>query len=46
VGYEVSPVGGRVRDLILKRIQKGFDVIISAELKQVVSIFFFFQRLY
>jgi hypothetical protein len=33
---------GRVRDFILKRIQKGFDVIISAELKQVVSIFFFF----
>jgi tRNA nucleotidyltransferase/poly(A) polymerase len=37
VGYEVYLVGGCVRDLILKRIPKDFDVITSAELKQVFS---------
>ena len=35
VGYEVYLVGGCVRDLILKRIPKDFDVITSAELKEV-----------
>lgn len=34
-GYDVYLVGGCVRDLILKRIPKDFDVITSAELKEV-----------
>ncbi|GAV71485.1 LOW QUALITY PROTEIN: PolyA_pol domain-containing protein/PolyA_pol_RNAbd domain-containing protein, partial [Cephalotus follicularis] len=34
-GYEVYLVGGCVRDLILKRIPKDFDIITSAELKEV-----------
>ncbi|CAK7336806.1 unnamed protein product [Dovyalis caffra] len=38
-GYEVYLVGGCVRDLILKRIPKDFDVITSAELKEVVRAF-------
>lgn len=38
-GYEVYLVGGCVRDLILKRIPKDFDVITSAELKQVRKAF-------
>lgn len=35
VGYEVYLVGGCVRDLILKRTPKDFDIITSAELKEV-----------
>ncbi|XP_061979946.1 uncharacterized protein LOC133700434 isoform X4 [Populus nigra] len=38
-GYDVYLVGGCVRDLILKRIPKDFDVITSAELKQVRKAF-------
>ncbi|KAJ6347066.1 hypothetical protein OIU76_003712 [Salix suchowensis] len=38
-GYEVYLVGGCVRDPILKRIPKDFDVITSAELKQVRKAF-------
>ena len=45
-GYEVYLVGGCVRDLILKRIPKDFDIITTAELKEVslgglsISLFF------
>lgn len=35
VGFEVYLVGGCVRDLILKRVPKDFDVITSAELREV-----------
>ncbi|XP_044494149.1 poly(A) polymerase I-like isoform X2 [Mangifera indica] len=38
-GYEVYLVGGCVRDLILKRIPKDFDIITSAELKEVMRAF-------
>ncbi|OMO93750.1 hypothetical protein COLO4_16700 [Corchorus olitorius] len=38
-GYEVYLVGGCVRDLILKRTPKDFDIITTAELGQVVSEF-------
>ncbi|XP_021745856.1 uncharacterized protein LOC110711744 isoform X1 [Chenopodium quinoa] len=38
-GYQVYLVGGCVRDLILKRIPKDFDIITSAELKEVVRSF-------
>ncbi|KAB5532194.1 hypothetical protein DKX38_018864 [Salix brachista] len=38
-GYDVYLVGGCVRDLILKRIPKDFDIITSAELKEVVRAF-------
>lgn len=38
-GYEVYLVGGCVRDLILNRTPKDFDVLTSAELGQVVSAF-------
>ncbi|KAB1217519.1 Poly(A) polymerase I [Morella rubra] len=38
-GYEVYLVGGCVRDLILKRTPKDFDVITSAELKEVMKTF-------
>lgn len=38
-GYQVYLVGGSVRDLILKRIPKDFDIITSAELKEVVRTF-------
>lgn len=41
VGYEVYLVGGCVRDLILKRTPKDFDIITSAELKEVTFYFFF-----
>lgn len=36
VGFEVYLVGGCVRDLILQRIPKDFDIITSAELKEVI----------
>ena len=36
VGYEVYLVGGCVRDLILKRTPKDFDIITTAELREVV----------
>lgn len=35
VGFEVYLVGGCVRDLILKRTPKDFDIITTAELKEV-----------
>lgn len=38
-GYEVYLVGGCVRDLILKRTPKDFDIITSAELKEVLRTF-------
>ncbi|XP_015581210.1 poly(A) polymerase I isoform X2 [Ricinus communis] len=38
-GYEVYLVGGCVRDLILKRIPKDFDIITSAELREVARAF-------
>uniref|UniRef100_A0A2P2LQX1 Uncharacterized protein MANES_14G046200 n=2 Tax=Rhizophora mucronata TaxID=61149 RepID=A0A2P2LQX1_RHIMU len=38
-GYEVYLVGGCVRDLILKRVPKDFDIITSAELKEVMRTF-------
>ncbi|XP_059656573.1 uncharacterized protein LOC132303354 isoform X2 [Cornus florida] len=38
-GYEVYLVGGCVRDLILKRTPKDFDIITSAELKEVLKTF-------
>ncbi|XP_047316895.1 poly(A) polymerase I-like isoform X2 [Impatiens glandulifera] len=38
-GFDVYLVGGCVRDLILRRTPKDFDVITSAELKQVLRIF-------
>ncbi|KAI4330079.1 hypothetical protein MLD38_028387 [Melastoma candidum] len=38
-GYDVYLVGGCVRDLILKRIPKDFDIITSAELKEVRNAF-------
>lgn len=38
-GFDVYLVGGCVRDLLLKRIPKDFDVITSAELKEVVRTF-------
>jgi hypothetical protein len=34
-GFQVYLVGGCVRDLILDRIPKDFDVITTAELKEV-----------
>lgn len=39
VGYEVYLVGGCVRDLILKRTPKDFDVITSAGLKEVFLVY-------
>ncbi|KAJ7945644.1 Poly A polymerase [Quillaja saponaria] len=38
-GYDVYLVGGCVRDLILKRTPKDFDIITSAELKEVMRAF-------
>lgn len=38
-GYEVYLVGGCVRDLILKRVPKDFDILTSAELKEVNRTF-------
>uniref|UniRef100_A0A5B7ATI3 Polynucleotide adenylyltransferase n=2 Tax=Davidia involucrata TaxID=16924 RepID=A0A5B7ATI3_DAVIN len=38
-GYDVYLVGGCVRDLILKRTPKDFDVVTSAELKEVLKTF-------
>ena len=35
-GYEVYLVGGCVRDLILKRTPKDFDILTSAELREVM----------
>lgn len=35
IGYDVYLVGGCVRDLILQRTPKDFDIITSAELKEV-----------
>ncbi|KAH1112252.1 hypothetical protein GLYMA_04G200000v4 [Glycine max] len=38
-GYDVYLVGGCVRDLILKKTPKDFDIITSAELKEVTRTF-------
>nr|XP_011463230.1 PREDICTED: uncharacterized protein LOC101314744 [Fragaria vesca subsp. vesca] len=38
-GYEVYLVGGCVRDLILKRTPKDFDILTSAELREVTRTF-------
>ncbi|KAL1364518.1 uncharacterized protein [Arachis hypogaea] len=38
-GYDVYLVGGCVRDLILKQIPKDFDIITSADLKEVLRTF-------
>ncbi|KAJ4850155.1 hypothetical protein Tsubulata_000641 [Turnera subulata] len=38
-GYEVYLVGGCVRDLILKRIPKDFDILTSARLHEVLKAF-------
>ncbi|XP_010538159.1 PREDICTED: uncharacterized protein LOC104812601 isoform X2 [Tarenaya hassleriana] len=38
-GFQVYLVGGCVRDLILDRIPKDFDIITTAELKQVRKVF-------
>ncbi|XP_010249182.1 PREDICTED: uncharacterized protein LOC104591829 [Nelumbo nucifera] len=38
-GYEVYLVGGCVRDLILQRTPKDFDIITSAELREVMRTF-------
>jgi hypothetical protein len=35
-GYDVYLVGGCVRDLIMKKIPKDFDVITTADLRQVI----------
>lgn len=36
-GYQVYLVGGCVRDLVLRRTPKDFDIITSAELKEVAA---------
>ncbi|XP_027124606.1 uncharacterized protein [Coffea arabica] len=38
-GFEVYLVGGCVRDLILRKTPKDFDIITSAELKEVMRTF-------
>lgn len=38
-GYDVYLVGGCVRDLILKKTPKDFDILTSAELKEVMRAF-------
>ncbi|KAD4889139.1 hypothetical protein E3N88_21212 [Mikania micrantha] len=38
-GFDVYLVGGCVRDLILKRTPKDFDVLTTAELKEVMKVF-------
>ncbi|XP_026403035.1 uncharacterized protein LOC113298485 isoform X1 [Papaver somniferum] len=38
-GYDAYLVGGCVRDLILKRIPKDFDIITTADLKQIKKQF-------
>jgi tRNA nucleotidyltransferase/poly(A) polymerase len=46
-GFQAYLVGGCVRDLLLKRVPKDFDVITTASLEQVlvhsniVNIFYF-----
>lgn len=48
VGYDVYLVGGCVRDLILKQTPKDFDIITSAELKEVTYFYynFYFLKLF
>ncbi|PWA41117.1 Poly A polymerase, head domain-containing protein [Artemisia annua] len=38
-GYDVYLVGGCVRDLVLKRTPKDFDILTTAELKEVMRAF-------
>lgn len=35
-GYDVYLVGGCVRDLIMKKTPKDFDIITTADLRQVI----------
>ena len=39
-GYDAFLVGGCVRDLLLKKTPKDFDVVTTASLKQVFDIWF------
>jgi tRNA nucleotidyltransferase/poly(A) polymerase len=41
VGYYVYLVGGCVRDLILMQTPKDFDIITSADLREVTLISYF-----
>lgn len=41
LGFEAYLVGGCVRDLLLNRVPKDFDVITSADLTEVVLSFSF-----
>lgn len=36
-GYDVYLVGGCVRDLIMKKTPKDFDIITTADLRQVMT---------
>lgn len=48
VGYDVYLVGGCVRDLILKQTPKDFDILTTADLKEVTFIsylYFVFESL-
>ena len=45
VGHDVYLVGGCVRDLILKQTPKDFDIITSADLKEVTFISYFISIL-
>jgi hypothetical protein len=36
-GYDVYLVGGCVRDLIMKKTPKDFDIITTADLRQVIT---------
>jgi tRNA nucleotidyltransferase/poly(A) polymerase len=38
VGYEAYLVGGCVRDLLLKKTPKDFDIITSADLPEVCAV--------
>jgi len=42
VGYNVYLVGGCVRDMILKQTPKDFDILTSADLKEVTFISYFY----
>lgn len=45
VGYDVYLVGGCVRDLVLKKTPKDFDIITSADLGEVTFISTFIFKL-
>jgi hypothetical protein len=44
-GHEVYLVGGSVRDMLLKQVPKDFDVITTAQLKQVIHALAFNMRI-